>query len=267
MIVLNFAIARVSTTAASDMEESTDPLLQHNSGPIAPLAIFDECRENFQQLYNEHQHSGHPVITDVYVQMMRSVESRSSAMMSLERKIIATHCDGYVHIELAFVDSQNHVAAWTVNRYDPAKDAKELGRDPRPGERVTGYVHQVYPDVRRSYDPRWWESYNLGTLHPDERYGLYAFCQRQEGKPMDKWGMYLNFMPLVGEWFIGASQTEEEKYFCSQLVASALKWIRPRQFSHIDPRRCTPAILHQTMVHNGDFFLTGGLRPITQESL
>lgn len=246
--------------------DDESPLLQ-TAGPLPPILPFAEVQDNFVQLYNSQVASGHPVITDVYVQMMQAVESRSSGLRSWERWAIGEYCDGYVHIELAFVDSNGGAAAWTVNRYDPSKDEKELGRKPRPGERVTGYVHRVHPDLSVSYDPRWWESYNLSSLFPEERYGLYSFCERQQGKPMDKWGMYMNFVPIVRDLCIGASRVEEDKYFCSQLVAAALKWIRPRQFVSVEPRRCTPAVLHQLMMNNGDFFLAGGIRPITQDML
>lgn len=242
-----------------------EPLLRE--GPIAPLESFGAVRANFEQYYLDSVARGEPVITDVYVMMMRAVESRSSAWNSWERWAIATHCDGYVHIELAFVDSNGQVAAWTVNRHDPTKDERELGRPPRPGERVSGYVHQVHHDMSRSYDRRWWEDYHLSSLSPGERYALYAFCQRQEGKPMDKWGMYINFAPVLADWWMGTSRMEEDKYFCSQLVASALKWIRPRQFAGVEPRRCTPAALHRIMEHNGDFFLTGSIRPVTLDAL
>ena len=84
---------------------------------------------------------------------------------------------------------------------------------------------------------------------------------------MDKWGMYLNFAPILPDLFAGASQPEEDKYFCSQLVAAALKWIRPVQFAAVEPRRCTPAVLHRMMMANGDFFLTDSILPVTAASL
>lgn len=242
-----------------------EPLLRE--GPIAPLEPFGLVRSNFDAYYQDSVARGDPVIADVYVMMMRATESRRSVWNSWERWAIANHCDGYVHIELAFVDSNGHVAAWTVNRHDASKDERELGRPPRPGERVSGYVHEVYHDMSQSYDSRWWEDYHLSSLTPGERYALYVFCKRQEGKPMDKWGMYINFMPVLADLWVSKSRPEEDSYFCSQLVASALKWIRPREFADVEPRRCTPAALHKMMERNGDFFLTSSIRPVSEAML
>jgi len=239
------------------------PLLA-STGPIPPLDDFASLRNGIFVQYRRLQESGLPTIDRVFIALLKYSESRRSKLSTLERWAIAKHCGGYTHIELVFEDSNGSVIAYTVNRHDPKEDEKELGRKPKPGERVTGYVHTIFPNMEVAYRRPFWEVKFLGTLTAEERYGLWCFCCRQQGKPMDSWGMYLNFMPVLRDFFIGEPQQEEEMYFCSQLVGSALKWIRPDQFSSVNPRRCTPAALRDLMNRHEEFFIHGEIRPISQ---
>jgi len=138
------------------------------------------------------------------------------------------YAEEFCHVELAFNLSEagtQRLVAWTVDLYN----SRVVG---------SGTVRTLLRD--RPYKPGLWEVHSLaGHFSDTEIAGLFAYCLRQQGKPINSAGLKLNFLPVL-RWFSGTPLVEETTYFCSQLVASALRWVRPTLFATLDPRRATP---------------------------
>lgn len=146
------------------------------------------------------------------------------------------YSEEYKHVELAFLVKDgssgiyaSHVLAWTVDMRGSA--SAESGR-----------VRCILRNPTTCYNSDRWITFRL-KLSQQEVLGLFLYCARQAGKPMNEAGLYWNFLPLLRWWGTGESRCEEQSYFCSQLVCGALKWIRPRQYSALEPRQCTPLAL------------------------
>jgi hypothetical protein len=144
----------------------------------------------------------------------------------------------YKHVELAFlaeslapsVDSQ--FFSFTVDLHSPHT----------PG---SGYVRHAHRERGRSgtFNSDRWRGFHLNRFSELEVLALYVYCARQVGKPINTTGLYWNFLPGLRN-FAGTSLPEEQSYFCSQLVASALCWAQPHEFGFLDPRRTTPLSLY-----------------------
>lgn len=170
-------------------------------------------------------------IGEVWVACRHASPTWAARASWVDRYAAQRVCGGIVHIEVVFRNPDTSaMLAYTVDKPDPRRPE-------------TGYVRAIEADARRTYPTPAWTVHKLSSLTPAERYGMLAYMQRQVGKPFN-YGMYWNFMPVVGPLFAGESEVEETHYFCSQLVASALCWIRPAHYAQLEPRRCTPALLH-----------------------
>lgn len=175
--------------------------------------------------------AGEGGVDEVWVVCRHVTPSWAARSIWIDRYAAERVCGGIVHIEAVFRNrATSEMIAYTVDK-------------PNPREPGSGFVRLVAPDARRTYPAPTWTCHKLSSLSPAERYGMLAFMQRQVDKPFN-YGMYWNFLPVLGPLFAGESEVEETHYFCSQLIASALRWIRPTQYATIEPRRCTPAILH-----------------------
>lgn len=153
------------------------------------------------------------------------------------------YSEQYKHVELVFQMMNNgtrEVHAWTVDLPNPARAG-------------TGFVRLVEREPTTCYRPEIWRCFRLADLTQLEHFGLMAYCLRQLGKPINSRGLYWNFLPLL-RVFTGYSLAEEDSYFCSQLVASALKWIRPQRYYFVEPRQCTPVVLLQMLAANGELY-------------
>jgi hypothetical protein len=254
--------AALLVSPVRDLEAAREPARPPTTA-AEPLVPFEARRESLTNYYLGQRRIGAPTIEDVWVMLFHSPPSQSSTLTTLERWALAKYCGGVSHIELAFRDSNGSLMAFTVDRVDLAKDP------------ASGFVRRAWRDPANAYPAispsdgttRIWSHRHISSLTPAERLGLMEFCYRQVGKPMDSTGMYLNFMPMVGSWFVGASRAEEDKYYCSQLVACALRWIRPQRFASVDPRRCTPGELIRVLDTNHDMFLTSSFRPVSAVEL
>lgn len=226
----------------ADSAPLLDAVERGEAGP--PLAPFEALRPQFEELCAAYK--GKLVVRVV---MKHNTPQDLALLASYERWAISSRCRGIVHIELLFENSvTGERIAFTVDRHDPK----------RPG---SGRVRTLCPDPRRSYNPARWSTFMIATLSGAECHGLLAFCGRQVGKPFN-FNMYYTFLPWVGPLFVsGEQRTEYPTYYCSELVAAALKWVRPRGYAHIDARRCTPAILYDTLVAGDHLFFDGPLQP------
>jgi len=196
-----------------------------------PIGTFAHRLADFQQAADDAAAAG-TQIDDVWVACRHATDGWKRRSSWLDRTAAERFCDGIVHIELVFVNRLSQVRiAYTVDKPDPRDTA-------------SGFVRMVAPDPRQTYPTPLWTVHRVSSLRPAEIYGMLAFCQRQVGKPFN-YGMYWNFVPLVGPLIAGEPLIEEPHYFCSQLVAAALRWVRP--WMALNPRRCTPALLHRLL--------------------
>lgn len=252
-----------SAVRAADSAQEHESLLVLPTtvhGTATPLVPFSSRVESLDAMYAAQRAQGALTIESVWIMLFYSPPSRTSQLTTWERWAIAKHCGGITHIEFAFCDSEGRMMAFTVDRVDK----KVTG---------SGRVRVIYRDPAVAY-PLYgddgdilWTHRHVSSLSAAERIGLMEFCYRQVGKPMDNWGMFMNFLPMLGTMFVGESRDEEDTYYCSQLVACALRWIRPRQFATVDTRRCTPIQLVRLLDANRDMFLTASFRPVSSISL
>lgn len=237
-------------------QQSLLPAPPSETPGVPRLAHFEDMRAQFEQSYREKCARGEPTVAEVWIAVLRGGQSRTAqGVAAWERWAIAHYCDGITHVELVMRDSQGQVVAWTV-------DKRNAARDPD-----SGVVRLRQHNQMQMYPPPWWQCKQVASLTPAERMGLVYYLWRQAGKPMDEWGMKKNFVPLIGAWLVGEPLDEEPAYFCSQLVASAFRWIRPAQFHDVNPRRCTPAQLDTLLSNHADMFLSGSIFPVQRFEL
>lgn len=227
------------------------------SDDAAYLLPFEELRPHFEDQFarvaqrnNDLPPTQQPEaqLRSAWICLCKARTSRGSVWRSLSRKWTADIGGGYSHIELALISTDTKGSAWTVDFHDPAKQN-------------SGKVRLYELNRGTSYPAEYWDVFQIGSLTPAELIGLNAYCYRQRGKPMNGRGLYAN-LPLFRA-FIGQPKVEESSYFCSQLIVSALKYIRPESFAAINPRRCTPAQLRDILEANRDLFRTGDtFRPV-----
>ena len=202
------------------------------------IGTFAERAQEFANAAHDARLGG-TQIDAVWVVCKHASPSWAARSSWLDRMAAQQYCGNIVHIELVFCNTSTQVRiAYTVDK----ADAKYPG---------SGFVRMVTPDPSHTYPAPAWTCHRLASLTPAEIYGLMAFCQRQVGKPFN-YNMYWHFAPLIGALVAGEPCVEEPHYFCSQLIASALRWIRPRTHAALNPRRCTPAMLHELLSHDSD---------------
>lgn len=166
-----------------------------------------------------------------------AADSSSTALLSC---LSTCYSETYCHAEMAFALTTpvgRKLVAYMVDL-------------PSPRHPTAGVVRPIQRNTELSYNVTQWDviSLSLAKFTPLELAGLFVYCKRQEDKPMNRAGLQLNFLPVL-RWFAGEPLREESSYFCSQLVASALRWVRPPTFVALDPRRATPLGIFNYMYH------------------
>lgn len=236
------------------MDSASTPL---NGNEPPELGTFEESVEWLTDLHNR-QIADRCWVDKVWV-CFRLYESSEEARVggccsALLQMMTRSYSEQYKHVELAFrvrdtrPGCRDHVIAWTVDmpgpRHPDSGKVRNIDRDPAS---------------MRTYNPERWQCFRMATLTNIETLGMFAYCVRQDGKPMNSTGLYCNFLPLIG-CCTGPSRREESSYFCSQLVASALKWVRPHQYAWLEPRRCTPLGLYNILIRERQMFESGEFR-------
>ena len=212
-------------------EAETASLLR--AEPVPPLGRFADQEAWFATRAAQAEADGTGV-DQVWVACKYATPTWMARTGWLERWGCKHYCNNIIHIEMVFRNSPTStMVAYTIDKPDPTRP--ECGR-----------VRAILPDPRETYPAPNWSRHLLSSLTPAERYGLMAFMERQIDKPFNA-NMYTNFLPVLGPLFAGESVVEEERYFCSHLVACALRWIRPAQYADIEPRRCSPAQLQAVL--------------------
>lgn len=145
------------------------------------------------------------------------------------------------HIEIAFVlEDATHVHGQRVFSCSVDFDEPTRFDEVSPG--------QVY---HRDY----WNLYHV-DLPPVQRLGLYWFCAQQAGKPMDQLTLYMN-LPILRN-LVGSSPPErngnEDRWFCSQLVAAAFKYIGLEVLVDVNPRNVVPSRMFEILYSDNTLF-------------
>lgn len=180
-------------------------------------------------------------IDEVWICLRRATRPGGSWWRQFMRNRTAEVAGAYVHVELMFKLHNGAQIAFTVDMPEKTKERSGVVR---------------WYERAEEYDDARWHLEMIGTLTPLEQIGLWYYCVRQMGKPMNEWGLWANWLPVLSwDIFIGEPQPEEDAYFCSQLVASALRWIRPVQFRAVNPRRCVPVELYHVLRAHHDMFI------------
>ena len=168
-------------------------------------------------------------IYSVYLCTCEAPSSRTSIIRSAFRWIVSIVSDVH-HVEFVFKQEgqeKEKIVACTVDFGNPVHFA-EL--DPKG----------------REYNTNFWDVYAI-KLTDAQKFGIYLFCCWQENKPMNDTGLYLNF--ASGGLFAGTTPKtfQEESWFCSQLIAAALKWAGVNEMQNVEPRTTTPGQLKQLL--------------------
>jgi hypothetical protein len=150
------------------------------------------------------------------------------------------YSEEFKHVELAFLMKENiggvytsSVISWTVDIQGSSSEG-------------SGRVRAIHRNALECYKPEKWSTFKL-QFTQEEILALFLYCTRQSDKPMNEYGLYCNFLPLLRWCCVGQSQCEEQSYFCSQLISGALKWVRPQQYATLEPRKCTPLALFEML--------------------
>ena len=132
-----------------------------------------------------------------------------------------------MHVELAFVTE--HVSKYTGKRYIYSASIVDDG---------TG----VYVERRTFENPHYY-AIEIKATEPQIR-AMWEFCVEQRAKKLNWWGMYLSWTP----W---SRETDETKWFCSELVAAALQkanLFEPSdRYYDLDPGCATPYELYEIL--------------------
>jgi len=179
-------------------------------------------------------------VTAVHICVSRFTPSRVSLWRTFKRNCLRSVAGEYNHVEMLLTLGNSTHVAYTVDQYDP-------------GTARTGVVRRHTPaSMDEAYPASRWIVASVDSLSAPEMLGVQHFLERQLGKPMDSWGMYANFAPVMC-WFVQdrGVRTEYDTYFCSQLAAAALRWVWLERLRHVAPHRCTPAQLFE-MLRAGD---------------
>ncbi len=103
------------------------------------------------------------------------------------------------------------------------------------------------------YKSAFWDVYAV-KLTEEQKIAIFIFCLWQLNKPMNSNGVYANFL----SWGLFAGSTpkdcDEDNWFCSQLIAAALKWVGVPQMKDIEPRTTTPGELCKILRSEGSLF-------------
>lgn len=168
-------------------------------------------------------------IKSVYICACEAPSSRTSRVRNAIRWLVSWVSEVH-HVEFVFRrdgEEKESILACTVDFENP--------------------VH--FADLNPSgteYNTNFWDVYAV-RLTPAQKLGVYYFCCWQVDKPMNGSGIYLNF--ASGGLFAGSSPKDynEESWFCSQLIAAALKWVGVKEMRSVEPRTTTPGHLKAMM--------------------
>jgi hypothetical protein len=179
-------------------------------------------------------------VTAVHVCISRFAPSRVSWWRTFKRRCVASVAGEFNHVEMLLTLGADTYVAYTVDQPDPGTPRSGVVRRHAPVS-----MDATYPASR-------WIVAEIGGMSAPEMLGVQYFLEHQLGKPMDSWGMYANFAPVLC-WFVADRGVciEYDRYFCSQLVAAALRWVWLERMQHVAPHRCTPAQLYALLHASG----------------
>lgn len=168
-------------------------------------------------------------IKSVYICACEAPSSRTSKVRNALRWFVSWFSEVH-HVEFVFRqegEEKEKILACTVDFENPVHFA-EL--NPRGTD----------------YNMHFWDVYAV-KLTAEQKFGVFLFCCWQLDKPMNGSGIYFNF--ASGGLFAGSSPKDynEERWFCSQLIAAALKWAGVDEMRTVEPRTTTPGHLKAMM--------------------
>lgn len=156
--------------------------------------------------------------------------SRSGCLMNCTRRATMWLAGGTHHVEPVFEFDDKQMIAVNLSL-------------------KTGAVLFERRDMQRAYNDAFWTCYPIAT-RPEQLNDFYAFCAAQHRKPFNRRGWALNFIPVLG-WLFGTRADHDSSWFCSQLVAAALRHSMPQRFAHLNPSRTNPGDLLSAVLNSG----------------
>ena len=168
-------------------------------------------------------------IRSVYICACEAPSSRTSRVRNAIRWLVSWVSEVH-HVEFVFRqegDEKEKISACTVDFESPV------------------HFDELNPSGS-DYNTHFWDVYAV-RLTPAQKFGVFLFCCWQENKPMNSSGIYLNF--ASGGLFAGSTPNDfdEDCWFCSQLIAAALKWVGVEEMQSVEPRVTTPGHLKAMM--------------------
>jgi len=111
-------------------------------------------------------------------------------------------------------------------------------------------------EIKKYQEDRWrWNKLNL--TH-EQMVSIYNFCVEQQGKPFNSYGMYMNFLPLLGSYF---SNSTRDKWFCSQLITCALQAAKIPCVMDLVPEKTTPTQLFKVLQTQPELTVISRFKP------
>lgn len=171
-------------------------------------------------------------ITRVFLAFCTSSESRTGGFQGWVKKWI-THFGGRInHVEPVFVFENQTAVAVSITL-------------------KTMRVQFETRNILEAYKTAYWECFPI-ELTDTQKYTMYDFCAAQNGKPFNKRGLYCNFFPLLYFCF-GTRESDDSKWFCSQLIMAALKLAKPEDFGQYIACQTSPQALRDLMTQKHCF--------------
>lgn len=210
-----------------------------------PFMSFAQMEPIFRDIHYKQLYGGGAHIRAAWICLNKMAPSRRSKWRTWWRRMRGIVAGSFTHAELMLQDSAGNTYAYTVDQLDPAV----VG---------SGFVRMYTVDTARAYPAQYWSCFRIEGMSAAQLHGLSYYCARQQGKPMDSWGLYYNFLPLF-DMFVGRPRDEEDRYFCSQLVAAALCYVDPVRFRRVNPRLCTPENLLRLLAEHDRMFVQNNI--------
>ncbi len=149
----------------------------------------------------------------------------------LLNKFVSWRSDGMWHVEAVFRFDDGTLLAWHCTAEGPIQC---MARDPQVHYRQSKWINFA------------------ADFTPSELDCVWAFLCDQNLKDYNFRGMLFNFLPVV-RWLFGTREEDGRRWFCSELIAAALKRARPERFGDCRSSRMTIRELHDLMQRNDCF--------------
>lgn len=163
----------------------------------------------------------------------------------IEKVYIMFYRGGEIEIDSWRKRYINRFLSWTYGGYTHVELIFESKFKKQKSFEV--YMTEVVSFKAKEYDGTRWGWLQI-ILTRKQLNDLYVFCLQQRDKTFNTWGMFFNFVPVIGYYF---AKKNENKWFCSELTVSALQAANVTPLMDLNPSLTTPTELRQKLIDSG----------------